>query len=113
MPKINHLIQRKLSELLCREARDPRLSAMITVTEVSTAPDLSHARVFVSIMGTPEEKRLALEGLKAASVFLRRELAESLTIRRVPSLDFRMDDSIERGAHMVDLIDRVMQGDNP
>lgn len=105
MPKVNHLIQRELSALLLREIKDPRLATMITVTEVSTSLDLGYAKVFVSIMGTLDEKAEAIKGLKAASSFLRRELAERLHIRRIPDLDFYQDDSIERGARMIELID--------
>ncbi len=112
MPRINHLIQRELSETLRREANDPRLSGMITVTDVSVSVDLSHAKVLVSIMGTPDEKARALEGLKAARQFLRRELAERVRIRRVPELNFCQDDSIERGAQMLELIDRANKGDD-
>ena len=112
IPKINHVIQRELSETLHREAKDPRLDGMITVTDVSTSVDLSRAKVLVSIMGTPDEKAMALDGLKAASQFLRRELAERLHLRRVPELIFYQDDSIERGAHMLELIDRANRGDS-
>ncbi|MEW6034486.1 MAG: 30S ribosome-binding factor RbfA [Chloroflexota bacterium] len=112
MPKVNHLIQRELSELLRREAKDPRLTSMMTVTAVSTSADLSRAKVFVSIMGAAEEKKRVLDGLRAASKFFRRELAARLYLRRMPELDFCQDDSIERGAHLLELIDRAVKGED-
>ncbi|MBI2856890.1 MAG: 30S ribosome-binding factor RbfA [Chloroflexi bacterium] len=110
IPKVNHLIQRELSDLL-RRAKDPRLTTMVAVTGVATAPDLSHARVLVSIMGTPEEKATVLKALVSASRFFRRELADRLTLRRIPELEFAQDDSIERGAHLLELIDKAVKGD--
>lgn len=91
---------------------DPRLSAMVTVTDVATSPDLSCARVMVSIMGTPEEKADVLRALAAASKFLRKELGERLSMRKTPELYFRQDDSIERGAHLLDLINKANKGAN-
>lgn len=112
MEKVNHLIRKELSELLRREIKDPRLSSLVTVTDVSTSPDLRYARVFISILGDAEEKALALQGLAAASKFLRRELSERLTLRRMPELDFRLDESIERGAHLLELIDKAVVKDH-
>ncbi|MBI2957471.1 MAG: 30S ribosome-binding factor RbfA [Chloroflexi bacterium] len=114
LSKINHQIQRELSELLQREVKDPRLGGMVTITEVSTSPDLSYARVMVSIMGTPEEKDDVFKALSAAKNFLRRELGDRLGLRRTPELDFHRDESIERGAHLLELIDKATRsGPNP
>lgn len=112
MSKINQQIKREISALLQREVKDPRLGGMVTITDVTTSPDLSYARVLVSIMGTPEEKADVLRALSAASKFLRRELGDRLGLRRTPELDFRQDDSIERGAHLLELIDRANKGEN-
>jgi ribosome-binding factor A len=77
------------------------------VTRVDTSPDLRHAKVFVSIMGSDEERKEALEGLASASGFLYRELKGRLSIRRTPQLSFHRDDSIERGAHVLHLMKQV------
>ncbi len=85
---------------------------MVTITEVTTSPDLSYARVSVSIMGTLEEKAEVLRALSTASKFLRKELGERLVLRKTPELDFHQDDSIEKGAHLLDLIDKANKGKN-
>ena len=107
LERLNHLIREEISELLQRQVKDPRLSGFITVTRVSTSSDLSHAKVFISIMGDEREKREALEALANASGFLRRELGPRLTLRYIPELSFHRDDSIEQGAHVLELISQV------
>jgi ribosome-binding factor A len=95
-----------------REIRDPRLGGLLSVTEVITSPDLRHAKVFFSVMGSEEEKRQAEEGLAAASGFLRRGLSERLSLRQIPELSFQLDESIERGNRLLELIKEVTPGDN-
>jgi ribosome-binding factor A len=108
--RVNSLMRHELSELLQREVKDPRLSSSVIVTGVETAPDMRHARVFVShIVKAEEEKRETLEALDSAAGFLRRELAEKLRLRHIPDLTFEWDDSIERGAHLLELIDKVSE----
>ena len=110
--RVNDLIRKEISELLMREIRDPRLGGLLSVTEVDTSPDLRHAKVFVSVMGSEEEKRQVEEGLAAASGFLRHGLGERLSLRRIPQLDFQRDESIERGSHLLELIKEVAPGDS-
>lgn len=102
--RINELIRQEISDLLRRQVKDPRVTGLITVTEVETVPDLRHAKVFVSVMGTEEEKSAALAGLTAAAGFLRHELVGRLSLRRVPDLTFVRDDSIERGARLLQIM---------
>jgi ribosome-binding factor A len=110
--KVNDAIRREISELLMREIRDPRLGGLLSVTEVVTSADLRHAKVYVSVMGSEEERKQVEEGLAAASGFLRRGLGERLKIRYVPELAFFRDDSIERGSHLLELINEVAPGDS-
>lgn len=106
--RINSLIRQELSELLQRECKDPRLSHPVTVTSVETTQDKRHARVFIScLIDSDDEKQKILDALLSASGFLRRELAERLRLRYVPDLTFSWDDSIQRGAHLLELIDQV------
>ena len=106
--RVNNLIRQEISELLRRHVKDPRLSNFITVTAVTTTADLKHARIFVSHIGSAEQKAATMSGLAAASGFLRKELARRLELRRVPELSFQWDDSIERGDHLLNLIDEVV-----
>ncbi len=105
--RLNNLIRHEISELLQRQVKDPRLGIFIAVTEVSISPDLRHAMIFVSHMGSAEEKQETMSALASASGFFRRELANRLRLRRIPELSFQWDDSIERGAHLLQLIDQV------
>jgi len=105
--RINHLIREEISELLQRQVKDPRLGNFVAVTDVVTSPDLKTARIYISHFGTEEEKKATLTAITAATGFFRNELAKHLRLRRVPELSFYWDDSIEHGAYMEELIDRV------
>ena len=105
--RVNNLIRQEISELLQRQVKDPRLGNFVTVTEVSTSADLRYAKVFVSFIGSEVEKKETLSILAGASGFFRKELTKRLRLRYTPELSFRWDDSIERGAHLQELIDEV------
>jgi ribosome-binding factor A len=111
--RVSSLIRQEISELLQRQVKDPRLGNFVAVTEVSVSPDLRYAKVFVSCIGSEEEKREALSGLMAASGFFRSRLAKRLRLRRIPELSFHWDDSIERGAHLLQLIDKISAESTP
>ncbi len=110
--RVNSLIRQEISQLLQRQVNDPRLGSLITVTEVSTSADLKYARVFVSRIGSEEEKQETLSALASASGFFRRELAKHLKLRYIPVLSFQWDDSIERGDHLLQLIDKITSEEN-
>lgn len=105
--RISSLLKREISKLLERTVNDPRLCGLISVTDVSLSSDLEYAKVFVSILGNDADKREVLKGFDAASGFLRKELASRLTLKCVPKLSFYCDDSIERGARLLKLIEQV------
>lgn len=105
--RLNSLLRHEISELLQRQVKDPRLGSFVTITEVSISPDLRQARIFVSHIGSEEEKQEILSALASASSFFRRELTRRLRLRRIPELSFQWDDSIERGVHLLKLIDQV------
>lgn len=111
--RVNNLIRQEISQLLQRQVKDPRLGGFVAVTEVSTSPDLRYAKVFVSCMGSEEDKQEMLSGLLAASGFFRNKLAKRLRLRRIPELSFHWDDSIERGTHLLQLIDEVSTNSTP
>ena len=106
--RLNVLMRQEISDLLQREVNDPRIEVMVSLTEVRLSADLSRARVFVSIMGSPEEKKTALAGLRSATKFLRHELGDRLDMRQIPVLTFVLDDSIERGARLLSLMHDVV-----
>jgi len=105
--RVNSLIRQEISELLQRQVKDPRLGNFIAVTEVSTSPDLKYAKIFVSRLGSEGKKQETLNALASASGFFRSELFKRLRLRHTPELSFQWDDSIERGIHLLQLIDEV------
>ncbi|HLV60228.1 MAG TPA: 30S ribosome-binding factor RbfA [Fredinandcohnia sp.] len=104
--RVAHHIQEELGRILTRGLKDPRVG-FVTITGVELSPDLRHARVYYSVMGTEEEKRQTAEGLDAAKGFLKREVARALSLRYVPELRFLYDDSAERGARIEKLLREV------
>ena len=110
MGRVNELLREELSQLVLRELKDPRVASFVTITEVNTSPDLDQARVYVSVMASAEEQKDVMMGLKSAEGFLRRTLRDRLKIRRIPTLTFELDTSMERGAQMLELIDQVTDG---
>lgn len=106
--RVGELLRAEIAELLLREVKDPRIGrGMVTITEVQVSPDLRRAVVYVSHLGTDEEREEALVGLQHSAPFLHRELVHRLSLRNVPELVFRFDPSIERGARLAELIQRV------
>jgi len=111
--RVNDLIRDELSDLLLREVRDPRLGGLISITRAEVAPDLSNARVFVSVMGDEAEQDAAMKALNAAAAFFHRELKKRVEMRRIPFLTFRLDTSIAKGAEVLSLLNEVASGDSP
>ena len=101
--RINEEIQRELADQL-RRLNDPRVSSgMVSIIRVDTTGDLRYARVYVSALDKSREKEV-LKGLKSASGFLRRELGRALQLRYTPELQFIADDSIQHGAHILEVL---------
>ena len=101
--RVGEMIRRDLSEILQKEMRDPRL-ALVSITSVEVARDFTVAKVFVSAIGTREEKAAAIKALQGASGFLRGMLGRMLEIRSIPQLVFRYDTGIDRGIRMFELL---------
>ena len=103
--RINEEVQHALSDLI-RQLKDPRVQTMLTVTRVETTPDLRYAKIFISVL---EEQKAAgaMQGLKSAGGWLRRELGSRLQLRYTPELVFVLDDSLKYGAHMFDLLTKL------
>ncbi len=114
--RVNDLIREELDRLLRREAKDPRLETMWSITDVEVTRDLRHAKVFVSVLGSDEEAESTLAGMNAARNFVRRELSQRLnTMHHVPEITFRRDTSIERGVRLGALLDELARerGESP
>jgi ribosome-binding factor A len=110
--RIDELLRQEIGEILSREVADPRIG-FVTVTQVETAPDLRHARVWVSVIGERAEREETLGALERAMVFVRRELGTRLRLRRIPEFHVRLDDTAERGTRVLQLLHELEEGHVP
>ena len=109
--RVAQLLQQELASLIDTELKDPRVG-FVTITGVRVTSDLSYANVAVSVYGTAQRCAEALAGLRAASAFLRRELARRIQLRHAPELCFEKDDTLERAARLDQLL-RAPPGEEP
>ena len=106
--RINEEVRREVSNIIQNEIKDPRLTAMVSVTAVKVTKDLRYAKVFVSIFGKDdEEKNNTFIALKNASGYIRREIGQRINLRYNPQIIFELDDSINYGMHIEELIQKV------
>lgn len=109
--RVAQLMQREIGHMLLTEVKDPRIG-FVSVTRVEVSRDLSQARTYVSILGSPEQKEAALDGLRHAASFLRGEVGRRLKLRKAPELVFREDGGIEASLNIQALI-RSLPKDDP
>lgn len=109
--KLSEEIKRELSQIIQNEIKDPRVPELISVTNVDVTRDLSYAKVSISIMADEEARKNAMIALDKAKGFIRRELGRRLTLRSVPEIAFFSDASIEHGAYINQLIEKVMKSE--
>lgn len=95
MTRVNDEILRAAAEIIGWEVKDPRIQSMVTVTKVDTTNDLKLCKIYVSIMGEPEQKEETLKGLSSSSGFIRSQLARKVNLRNTPELKFIVDDSLD------------------
>ena len=105
--RINGEVMKELSLIIRQEIKDPRIHMMTSVTSVEVAPDLKTCKAYISVMGSDEEKKDTIAGLRSAEGYVRRQLAKRLNLRNTPEIQFVLDQSIENGVHMSRLIDEV------
>ena len=103
MGRINEEIQRTLSDLI-RTVKDPRVHGLLSITAVDTTADLKYAKVYVSVLDQSDVDQV-VKGLKSAAGYLRRELGHTLSLRATPELTFIQDDSMVKGAHILQVIE--------
>ncbi len=110
--RIDELLRQEIGEILTREVADPRLG-FVTVTEVETAPDLRHAKIWFSVIGQRAERDQTLAALNRVMPFVRRELGSRLRLRRIPEFHVQLDDSTERGTRVLKLLHDLEVGQTP
>jgi ribosome-binding factor A len=110
--RIDQLLRQEIGAILARDIQDPRIG-FVTITDVETAPDLSTARVWVSVIGQPRERELTIKALERAMPFVRRELGSRIRLRRIPELHIRADDTAQRGTRVLQLLAELEAGGTP
>jgi len=105
--RINEEMRREISNIIREELKDPSIPEMTTVTEVDVTRDLKYAKVYVSVFAEKEKQQEALEGLKRAKGFIRREVAVRLNLRNTPELLFVLDTSIEYALNMSKIMNDI------
>jgi ribosome-binding factor A len=106
MRRVDEAIRQVIGDAVAGELKDPRVG-FVTVTDVRTSADLSHARVYVSVLGDEQERRASLEGLRSAHGFLQRQLAAELHLKRTPTLEFSYDDTTDRALRVDALLAEI------
>lgn len=106
--RVAALVRREVSELLVNGIRDERVHhGMVSVTGVEVAGDLQHCRIRVSVLGSEDDRQQVMEGLKAASPYVKGELGRRLKLRRTPEVVFQLDRGLERGTSVLSLLNRL------
>lgn len=110
--RIDQLLREEIGNIISRELTDPRIG-FATITDVETTPDLRHARIWVSVIGSAEERKQTLQALGRAMPFVRRELGRRLRLKRIPDLHIQDDDTLERGTRVLRLLSELESGVDP
>ena len=105
MRRVDEAMRQVIGDALAQELKDPRIG-FVTVTDVKTTPDLRHARVYVSVLGSETEQEATLAGLQSAHGFLQSRVAAELRLKRTPELQFELDHTAERAARIEALVER-------
>ncbi|HEX4838644.1 MAG TPA: 30S ribosome-binding factor RbfA [Solirubrobacteraceae bacterium] len=104
MRRVNEAIRQVIGDAVSCDLKDPRVG-FVTVTDVRTNADLSHARVYVSVLGEPDARAETMDGLRSAHGYLQRRIAGELHLKRTPTLDFSYDDTTDRAMRLDALLD--------
>lgn len=110
--RVAEAIREEVATFLREGAKDPRLVAMVTVTGVDVTPDLRHAKVFVSMLGTDAERAASVDALASMTSHLRSRIARALRLRLAPEIAFKLDESVARAARIETLLAQVREREN-
>lgn len=106
--RVAEAIKHEVGDILLHRIKDARVdSARVSITDVEVTRDMRHATIFVSVLGNEEEQEAAIAGLRRAAGFVRSELGKAVSLRSTPEIHFKLDKSIERGANITALLNRI------
>lgn len=108
--KIGEEIKRELSKIISKEIHDPRVKGIVSVTKVKATEDLDYAKAYISVLGA--DKKQVLQALKSAAGYIRTLLAKKVALRSTPEIIFELDESMEYGEHIGNILKQVMPNTN-
>jgi len=111
--RVAEAIREEVATFLAEDAKDPRITRLVTVTGAQVTRDLRHAKVFVSVMGSEADRKATFEGLASVATHLRARVGRALRLRLAPEIVFLPDDSVERAARIESLLSQIKDGKNP
>jgi len=109
--KVRKALIREVSELLQRNVKDPRISGIVSVTDVDISSDCRSAKIFVSIYGDEEKREKTMMALESSTGYIRSEIGKRIPLRFTPEIQFKLDDSLERGSRVTALLDKISKGE--
>lgn len=109
--RVSQSIKREMSDMIRKDLKDERIKGIVSVTDVECTADCRSARIFISVFGDEENKKSTMEALNEQVGFMRGELCRRLGLRFAPELHLKLDDSLERGAKVTDLLGKIARGE--
>lgn len=107
MDKVNETLRKEISLIIDQDLKNPNITGMISVTKVKTSPDLKSAKIYISLLNSKSKKN-TIEGLKNASGYIRSEIAKRVNLRYTPELIFEIDETIEYGSRIENILKEIM-----
>ncbi len=109
--RVRKTLMKEISDILLKEIKDPKISGLISITDVEVSHDNSYAKVFYSVLSADDKKEEIVEAIKKNTPKIRYEIGKRVRLRLTPELNFILDESLERGARITDLIDKISKGE--
>ena len=109
--RVRKTLMKEISDILLKEIKDPKISGLISITDVEVSHDNSYAKVFYSVLSSDDKKDEIVEAIKKNTPKIRHEVGKRVRLRLTPELNFILDESLERGARITDLIDKISKGE--
>ena len=109
--RVRKTLMKEISDILLKEIKDPKISGLISITDVEVSHDNSYAKVFYSVLSSDDKKDEIVDAIKKNTPKIRYEVGKRVRLRLTPELNFILDESLERGARITDLIDKISKGE--
>ena len=109
--RVAEAIREEVATFLSEDVKDPRIVGLVTVTGADVTPDLRQAKIYVSVLGTPEERETTMAGLASVATHLRSHVGRSLRLRLAPEISFRVDETVAHAARIESLLSQVKRGE--